>query len=219
MTRELTPNEGPIEATFTRWNAEWNATTGKAIARLKEVQASIVDADTKLSESTIRNREAAHRLEMLPERFAHERNVQQAKWGEDLRAIYRVSEINEAQHYQALTRERTALTFEQAKFVIAQAALVDAEQQLDAQKRYGETKYALTHQKQSYELLGVQLSIEELKAVHAKTVRDLGGEPAALPAPDDREINDALLARREQLDANGLDTSKIDTVIESRKRR
>jgi hypothetical protein len=145
----------------------------------------------------------------LPEILANDLARRRVDRAEELRRVQHQHELNE-------TRRMTELAH-------AQVVLVDAQQALAAQRDYGYTTYELGWKKKQCEILDVELNAAERRAILRQHLAELeqqhgaeqrGGSHAA--ASDDA-LDDALYEARAQLNANGLDTSRIDAMIERRK--
>lgn len=136
--------------------------------------------------------------------------------------LYRSRELAESDEYGRYLRhmqfheQRAALqrTYwenqgkHQTEMVRLADSFEDARQQLEARRQYGPRLRAIEYKKR---IADVEL---ELKAKHAM-IREL--ESRNKPKPQNRNQNDivlqALLARREQLAAEGLDTKELDELI------
>ena len=78
--------------------------------------------------------------------------------------------------------------------------------------------YEIAWRKKQCEMLNVDLDAAERRALLDEVRRTKTRRTAALPSNAD-DLDDALYEARAELLANGLDTSRIDEVIERRKQR
>jgi hypothetical protein len=163
----------PIDAFFDRW--WWNSATRAvdALTRLNVAEVACVNAQTALVEADTRQREVRGLAAELPERVDHqltknrmarEGEIQQLRHELGMAAVQRRQEI--AQSEIGLIEIKTLCTR-------ALTVLVDAEQQLEAQRQFGGFNYELAHKKKQYELLDVELSAAERRALlRQKTTGD-----------------------------------------------
>lgn len=192
-----------------RWERASRATD--ALTTLNKSEAALFTAQTQVVEATIKRRAALFRLQEQPEILGHELAVRRVERADSLRQAQHTYEMNEAQRMTELTHARSSLTR-------ARTELTDAEQQLRAQEDHGYLTYELAHKKKQIEFLDIELSqAERRRLLRRQHIEDEEGQTSS-EIPDD-EIEDALQARRDQLNASGLDTSKIDKVIQERRRR
>jgi hypothetical protein len=195
---------GIIESTLTRWEAQRHARTIDAISVRTRAEGALHDAQTQLIDSYVKRQRAGHRLQELPEILANDRARRRTE---------RADELRETQHNYELAELRRL-----GAIAHAETALVDAQQQLKAQRDHGYTTYELAWKKKYCDLLDVELSTAERRAILRQHMAELE-EPAAHGLTDqaDDAIDDALYEKRAELNASGLDTSKIDAELERRK--
>jgi hypothetical protein len=195
---------GIIESTLTRWEAQRHARTIDAMAVRTRAEAGLFDAQAQVIDSYVKRQRAGHRLQELPEILANDRAR---------RRIERADELRETQNNYELAELRRLGTIAHAE-----TALVDAQQQLKAQRDHGYTTYELAWKKKYCDLLDVELSTAERRAILRQHMAELE-EPVGggLTDQTDNAIDDALYEKRAQLNASGLDTSKIDAELERRK--
>ena len=168
-------------------------------------EAGLFDAQTQVIDSYVKRQRAGHRLQELPEILANDRAR---------RRIERADELRETQNNYELAELRRLGTIAHAE-----TAMVDAQQQLKAQRDHGYTTYELAWKKKYCDLLDVELSTAERRAILRQHMSELE-EPAAGHGPTDHTddaIDDALYEKRAELNASGLDTSRIDAELERRK--
>jgi hypothetical protein len=190
---------GPLQSMATRWQAERDARTTDSLTRKAQSLASYIDSRTQLVEKqTAHVRSLAHHQE-LPEILGHELAVRRVERVETYRHVQHGHEMNEI-HRET---DRT----------LANVVLTDARQQLDAQRQHGSKTYNLKWKKQDYETLDLEMSAEEKRAVLREQREEKHEEEP------DEDVEAALYAQRDRLNAHGLDTSKVDAAIEKRKRR
>jgi len=202
---------GPISSTLAKWEANWQRRATSAVAERTRAEANLFDAQAQVIEAYGRRHEAAYRLQELPEVLAHERAR---------RRVDRTEELRQVQH-----RHEVAEMRRQTEIAHVEAALVDAEQALQAQRDHGGTTYELGWKRKKCEILDVELSAAERRAILREHISDLdgsereGGSRRLNGDASDDVIDDALHDRRAQLNASGLDTSRVDAVIERRSGR
>jgi hypothetical protein len=164
----------------------------------------------------------------------HERRFQQeiANWQEDgerrshdlqLRRIERDETHRQSLHdlQAAEMRRATELEHHERELInakteraLAQIALLDAEQQLAAQRDLGEIAYRIVHQKKHHELLDLDMMEADKRAV-------LNEPHSRQPIPDDANdelIAEALAYYKEQLTLENGDTRRIDAELKRRGR-
>ncbi len=197
---------GIIESTLTRWEAQRHARTIDAMAVRTRAEAGLFDAQTQVIDSYVKRQRAGYRLQELPEILTNDRARRRTE---------RADELREAQHKYELAELRRL-----GEIAHAETALVDAQQQLKAQRDYGYTTYELAWKKKNCEILDVELSAAERRAILRQHMAELE-EPASAHLTDQTgdAIDDALYERRAQLNASGLDTSQIDAELERRRSR
>jgi hypothetical protein len=196
--------DGPWSSIFTRARAGRQARTLRALTETMEAAKAYYDARQRAVESCVKAQREEYRLQLVPYTAAQEAEHQ---WGE--REIDLV-EIERRYDLAALTRDR-----ERAE---GQSAVTAAHQSLDAQRRMGGE---LAWKKLGVDLLDIELAIAERRAVlrqhFAELDRAMRGTNAG--SADADTMDNALYQARAQLNAHGLDTSSIDTILEWRNKR
>ncbi len=186
---------GIISSALMRWEANRHTRVYGALAARTRAQADYFDAQTQAVESYVKRGRAVHRLGELPEILAADRYRRRAERAEELREIEHQRELDE-------NRRRTEVAH-------AQAVLVDAQQALEAQRKFGYLNYELAWKKKNCELLGVELDAAERRALLQET---RGGKP---PSLSEAQLVEQLYAKRDELRADGLDTSRVDAALAS----
>ena len=199
---------GIIDSTLTRWEANRHARTLNALSHRTHAETALFDAQTQAIASYIRRQRAFQELQELPEILATDRARRQAERAEELRDVYSRHEIAE-------TRRLTELAY-------VERELLDAQQALKAQRDHGYGSYELEWKKRSCEILDVELSAAERRAILRQHLAELDeseprAEGASAEPPSDAALDDALYETRAQLLANGLDTSRIDALLQHRR--
>ena len=198
------------ESALTRWNANSNARAVEALTRLTSATTGLVVARTGLVDGYIGHRRALARLAELPEQLDHEAGLRRMERDEQLRQTQHILEVNEARRKTELMQAKIEQTHVKTTETLAKVALVDAEQQLRAQKEHGYFSRELEHKKQALASLDVQLGEAERRELIDQHVN---------PKPRDASEVDALLYEyRDRLNAAGLDASRIDEILKARKR-
>jgi hypothetical protein len=197
---------GIVSSTLMRWEANRHTRTFGAVAARTRAEADLFDAQTQAMESYVKRQRVVARVQELPEIIATDRARRRAERAEELRQL----------GHQHETAEAHRMT-ERAH---AERALVDAQQALRAQRDYGYRSYELEWKKRSCEILDVELSAAERRAILREHLAELEtpSEPARAVNGDasDEDIDGALHEARSQLRASGLDTSKLDAVLARR---
>jgi hypothetical protein len=209
---------GIISSIPKRWEANSNTRTYDAFARRANAQRALVDADTSLGKSLIANARMRHEFSELPDILATDRAKRQLARYEELRDLRHQVELAEARRQEqladaevALTQTRTRLTAAREQLTIARRGQLNAEQEFDAQREHGRRYHDLGWQHRIGEY---ELSVEEQKAVlseHRKRT--------ACAEDDVASAEEELLQRRSEMNADGLDTAKIDAKLERMRRR
>ena len=190
---------GIISSALTRWEANRHARVFDALATRTRAEADYFDAQTGAIDSYIKRARVYHRLAELPETLATDRARRQADRGEELREI---------QHQRELADHRRM-----TELAHVQSVLVDAQQALRAQREFGYFNHQLAWKKKNCEMLDVELDAAERRALLREAQ---SGNAQAEPAqPSEAELIEQLYAKREELRASGLDTSRVDSALAS----
>jgi hypothetical protein len=193
---------GLVSSTFTRWEANHHSRAISAIAERTRAEANLFDAQTQALESYVKRQRAGARVQELGEIIANDRAIRRAERAEDLRQIHHQIEI-------ADTRRQT-------ESASADRVLLDAQQALQAQRDHGYDSYALEWKRRKCEILDMELSMAERRAILREHMSELNASAGISPHASDNEIDDALHEARSQLRASGLDTAKIDALLAKR---
>ena len=203
----VTPG-GVVSSTFMRWTAERDARTFTAIAARTRAEGDLFEAQSEAAESFFKRQRVLGHVQELPEIIATDRARRGAERAEELRDLYHRQEIAE-------TRRLTELAY-------VERELLDAQQALKAQRDHGYGSYELEWKKRSCEMLDVELSAAERRAILRQHLAELDeseprAEAASAEPQSDAALDDALYEARAQLLANGLDTSRIDALLQRRR--
>lgn len=197
VTAPAPPPRGLFAGFRHRWQVEREQQTLALYEQRAKAEESYWDAQTKAFESAIKCRETAFRL---------------ATQGE-LVELQHVEQVRELQHRGNLAELRR-----RAEIAQVEAAQAEAEFARDAAREHGRP---IARQRQENGLLDLQLAAEERRAVLRQYLGELrrssGGQE--ISNLSDSTIDDSLYEARAQLNAHGLDTSRIDAVIEQRRGR
>ncbi|MBR1226900.1 hypothetical protein JQ600_18385 [Bradyrhizobium sp. AUGA SZCCT0176] len=186
--------DGIVGGVVNRWVANSQARTYDSYKSRSVAQRGFVEADTALGLALIDNQRMRQQFSELPIVLAADRQMRQLKRGEEISTLMHQIEIAESQ------RERERV-YEQARRSDARRTALDAEQQLDAQREYGPRLYVLQWE---HKLNEWEMQVEEQRVVLGEHRRQSGrGEPSL----------DDLHAAREQMNADGVDTTPIDLAI------
>jgi hypothetical protein len=199
---------GAISSTLMRWTAERHTRTITALAARTRAEGDLFDAQSEAMDSFIKRQRVIARVQELPDIIATDRARRRAERAEDLRETYHRHEIAEAGRLTELA--------------IAERALSEAQQALKAQRDHGYSSYVLEAKKRACEVLDVELNAAERRAILREHLAELdqpemSGGQARNGGSGDAAMEEALYEVRTQLLANGLDTSRIDAVLQRRK--
>jgi hypothetical protein len=200
---------GIIDSALTRWEANRHARTIGAVATRTRAEADLFDAQTQALNSYVKRQEAGFRLQELPEVLANDRARRRVQRAEELRQVQHQHEVSEMHRQTEIAR--------------VEAVLVDAQQALRAQREFGYTTYELGWKKKQCEMLDVELNAAERRAILRQHLSELERQDASErrsgsdSAAGADGVDDALYEARAQLNASGLDTGRIDAIIEQRK--
>ena len=184
-----------------RRKAERDTRTLTTVAIRTRAETDLFEVQAEAMESYIKRQRVLGRLQELPEIIATDRARRRAERAEELREVYHrheVAEIRRLIDVASLERD-----------------LVDAQQALMAQRDHGYGRYELEWKKRSCEILDVELSAAERRAVLRQHLAEL--DQVEPEAASDAALGDALFEARSQLLANGLDTSRIDALLQRRR--
>jgi len=195
---------GLVSSTLTRWEANHHSRAISAITERTRAEANLLDAQTQALESYVKRQRAGARVQELGEIISNDRAIRRAERAEDLRQIHHQIEF-------ADTRRQTELAS-------ADRVLLDAQQALQAQRDHGYDSYALEWKRRKCEILDMELTMAERRAILREHVAEFGDSDRGGLKPDagDDEVAEALHEARSQLRASGLDTGKIDAVLTRR---
>jgi len=185
---------GVISGIPRRWTANAQADTFDTYTRRAVAQRKFVEADTELGGALISNRRMQQEYSELPQVLDADKLC---------REIKRNEEICEEYHRVALNDKRRAQESEAAELgrYPIREQLLDAQHRLDALRQYGPQYHALQWEHRINER---ELMVEEQRVV-LRDQRQQGRDELSL---------DELYAARDQLSADGADTTPIDRAIE-----
>ncbi|MEH2551628.1 hypothetical protein V1283_008273 [Bradyrhizobium sp. AZCC 2262] len=186
---------GIISGVPLRWQADSQAKTYDAYTRRAVAERKLVEADTELGRALVDNRRMRQEYSELPQILATDRAVRVLKRGEEIRELCHTIEIAEARRMQ----ERARVELE---MYTTKEAFLEADQKLEAQRHYGPRYHALQWEHRINEW---ELQVEEQRVVLGEHRRRHGRDELSL---------DDLYAARDQLNADGADTTPIDRAIE-----
>jgi hypothetical protein len=200
-----------------RWEANAQAKTYDALARRTVAERALVEADTDLGESLIKNVRMRHRFAELPEILATDRTRRHIQRNEELRDLRHQAEVAGARRMQelaiadtSLADARIGLTHARERLTVAQTSLLNAEQALQAQREHGGRYHELGWKQKNGER---ELYVEEQEAILSQHRKRIAGTAEdELQHASDNE----LLQRREEMNADGRDTRSVDDVLARR---
>lgn len=186
---ERAPAAGGLFSSFrARAKAGRQARTLRAMTEEMEAARAYFDARALAIESCRKAQDEEYRLRSLPKHAADQRS---------------------AEYHARLHEDNVRELAWRREYDDAQALTVSARQALDAQRGIGDE---LAWKKRRVELLDVELSMAERKAILREHAAEFGLRPNA----SEDEVAEALHEARSQLRASGLDTGKIDAVLARR---
>lgn len=197
-----------------RWNAQSKALD--SLARVNASEANLRAQQTALVEQDTRFKQALLRHQELPEQWGHDLALRRAQRANELREVQHGFEMHEQRRRKEYTLGEAEYTNAKAVLTHARTELKDAEQRFEAQCKYGHTKYQLTHAKDVVELVKADLEEQELRAIVRQSMR---GEPIedALNDQIESEIDELFQDHRDALESAGLDTARVDAVMQKRR--
>lgn len=205
--RRVNPG-GIVSSAVMRWEAQRHARTYNALTTRTTSETALVDADTALGHSLIKNARMRHEFDELPRTLAVDRVKREIRRVEEVRDAFHQSEMSESRRTTERTRAetelsdaRTSLTKAQERLTTARRGLLDASQALEAQRNHGQRAHDLGW----HERIGErEMVVEEqrfLLSEHRKRISDGA----------DRE--DELLKRRAEMNADGRDTAAVEAAL------
>jgi hypothetical protein len=190
---------GIISSALTRWEANRHARVFESQTARTRAEATLFDAQVEAIEAYVRRARALHRLGELPEILAGDRDRRRADRAEEWREI----------EHQGQLAERRRMT----ELAHVESVLVDADQALRAQREFGYVSHELAWKKKNCEILDVDLDAAERRALLREAERGTGqATPGRL---SEEELIEQLYERRQELRADGLDTSRVDAALAS----
>jgi hypothetical protein len=200
-TNSAVPN-GVLSSALVRWRANRQTRTWEAMTTSMKAAKEYYDSRTQAIESYIKSEEAAYRAQNLPAVAAADSARVNAEKRGALRAVEHRQELAELSRMTELAR--------------VEAALAEAQQALRTQYELG---YGVIFNRRSSDLLDAELAVAERRAIQRQHLKEIERAKPALSASDagNTLIDDALYEMRANLHAGGMDTSRIDDIIERRK--
>ncbi|MEA2889568.1 MAG: hypothetical protein QOI05_361 [Bradyrhizobium sp.] len=208
------PPSGIIPSALVRMEARRESRTYDALTTRTNAERSLVEADTALGNALIKNARMRHEYDELPRTLAVDRAKREIKRVDEVRDAYHQFEM--AEHRRAterahadvtLTDARTGLTTARERLTMARKGLLNADQELEAQRQNGSRYHDLEWQRKIGER---ELYVEEQQAVLAEHRRRTGGGTG--------DTGD-LYQARDEMNADGRDTRAVDLEIERNKAR
>jgi hypothetical protein len=200
---------GPVTSAIERFVWDRQSKAVDALTRLNNAELALYQSQTQLINQARKREQELFEWQEDREKFAHGLQVRRVERADAYRQAQHTFEVGEMrrtaerEHYEKeIVNAKTILT-------LAQVALVDAEQQLSAQRELGELSYRIAHKKKQHELLDLDMLEADKRALLDGNSYDGDGDEAI----------DAALARyRQDLAADNLDTTQLDAVIRARRR-
>jgi hypothetical protein len=206
---------GVVSGVSKRWTAQSQARTYDSFAQRAKAKRSLIEADTALDRSLVENARGYHEYKELPEILATDRAKRQIARAEEIREALHEVQMGEVRRESdritgamELTAAHARLTHAQAQLTGSRKVLLNAQQELDAQNLYGPRYHALTW----HEKIGErEMRVEEQQALLSEHRRRVSG------LLENGTGDDALYATRDELNAEGGNTSAVDLAIERSK--
>lgn len=212
---------GYVNRTLATWHHNGQARAIDALTRHNVAERGLFEAQTALVHAGIKLADALALARDTPERHDHELA---------LRRLHREDGLNEAVHTfkQNVLRREKEMECSEADVITARSlrrraevVLEDADQQLRAQRDFGYFTHELAHKNRALEAMDIELDVEERKALLrnylARGTEKVAGSTTS--DAEDAEIEDALQMRLQQLNAAGMDTSRVEAAIAARRRK
>ncbi len=203
---------GPVSSAVDAFIWNRRATAVDALTNLNKSELALYQSQTQLIEQARKRETQLFEWQEDREKFAHGLQVRRVERFEVYRQAWHAHETGEMRrtaekvHYEKEIINATTVR------TLAQVALVDAEQQLNAQRDLGEITYRVAHRKKQHELLDLDL----LEADKRELLKETRGSRSDV-SDDDDVIDQALARARQELAADNLDTSRIDAAIRARR--
>jgi hypothetical protein len=196
----------------------YNYTTKKvdALTRLNNSEASLFNSQKAATVTKHGLDDALFELQCAPERRAHELALKRMQRSHEIREMQHHREVQEIRRMKEVKLAQADETHAKATLNLARVVLKDSEQQYDAQVKYGAKKYEIRHLKENLEQLDLQLEEQERRALIRDQIQDIEGDDYA---ELDGEIDEMLGLHKDSLEAAGLDTSRVDRVLNRRRPR
>jgi hypothetical protein len=193
--------DGLFSSMRTRARAARRARTLEALTATMEKAKDYFDARSAAIESCIRAQESEYRLTQTRFAAAERADLERQSRGEELSAI---------QHRREMAAIRGG-----AERVEAEAALQAAQHALTAERGLGRD---LAWDRRNVEVMDLAMAIAEREAVMRQHVSGPAQSDTASSGAGGADLlEEALYEARGQLRAHGLDTSRIDAVLERRR--
>lgn len=167
---------GPIGSALNRWHWEYTSRAVDALTKLNNSEVALYNAQSAVAIAKTKRDDALYLLQEAPERRAHERSVRLVQRANEYREAQHMYEMNEQRRREEYTLAEAKVTHAKATLTHARTVLCDAKQQLNAQREHGELNYELAHAKKNLELLDVQLSAGERRALMRGQLRKIEGD-------------------------------------------
>lgn len=208
---------GAIDSYFATRRYGYTTKTANALTTLNNAEAALFNSQTAATVAKVKLDDALFQLQEAPERRGHELALRRAQRAHEIREVQHRYEVNEYRRVKEVKLAQAEDTHAKATLTHSRTVLKDAEQQYDAQVRYGGKTHELRHAKENLELLDIRLEEDERRALLRGQLRDIEEEQMA--AEIDEDIAKILGEHRDALDSAGLDTSRVDRVLNRRRFR
>lgn len=165
-----------IEAYFDKRRYVRTGLVTDKLTDLNRKEAALFSSQSAATTEYIKRQEELFRLQDLPERLGHEQTVRRIVRFDQLCEVRHTHELNQQRRRKDYMLGETEVVQTKAKLTHARTVLLDAQQQYEAQAKYGGTTHELHHKKQIVELLQIELEAEERRALLRSHNVDLGDD-------------------------------------------
>lgn len=205
---------GPLARYFANQNNYGQSSVNRSLTTRNLTEAELFNAQGVAADAYGNLQRRLAVLHELPEVLGHELALRRLdREGAMDQRLHDFKQAHRRHEMEALHSEADIL---QAKAICtrAEAVVVDAEQQLQAQRDYGYLNHELRQRQVGLEILQVQMG-EEQHREYLRKFRDAkSGQPGGAKMNAD-ELKEALHRKRQELNAAGMPTDKIDAALEA----
>lgn len=163
-----------LEAYFDKQRYMRTSEVADKLTELNRREASLFNSQSSATAEYTRLQEELFRLQDLPERLGHEQTVRRIVRFDQLCEVRHTHELNQQRRRKDYMLGEAEVVQAKAKLTRSRTVSLDAQQQYEAQAKFGGTTHELHHKKQIVELLQIELEVEERRALLRSHNVDLG---------------------------------------------